>query len=145
MESRYDAPMQATKHPGDSIAPTMRIDKWLWAARFFKTRALAQEAVRAGRVRLNGACCKRGRGLRPGDRLTIQVEALAWSVTVLALTGRRGPATVARTLYEEDAESVMARQRHIEACRLAQDPCSQLRGRPTKRNRRLLHRFNSAD
>lgn len=123
-------------------ASAVRIDKWLWAARFFKTRALAQEAVEGGRVRLNGERCKCSRVLHPGDRLQIRVDALEWGVTVRGLSQQRGPAPVARLLYEEDAESVAARERHLAERKQALDPGSAIRGRPTKRDRRLLHRFN---
>jgi ribosome-associated heat shock protein Hsp15 len=120
----------------------VRIDKWLWAARFFKTRALAQQAVEGGRVRLNGERCKCSRALHPGDRLQIKIDDLEWVVTVRGLSQQRGSAPVARLLYEEDAESVAARERRVEDRKRALDPGSALRGRPTKRDRRLLHRFN---
>lgn len=132
--------MQDGKHWNDT--PAMRIDKWLWAARFFKTRALAQQAVEGGRVRLNGERCKRSRELRPGDHLQIHIGELVWVLTVRALSAQRGPAPVARQLYEEDPDSVAARQEQMELRRLAQEPARQIRGRPTKRDRRLLHRFN---
>lgn len=134
--------MRAPAHSADSGAAAVRIDKWLWAARFFKTRALAQQAVEGGRVKLNGERCKCSRELRPGDRLEIRIDELAWTVTVRGLSSQRGPAPVARLLYEEDAESLAARQRRIEERKVAQDPGSHIRGRPTKRDRRLLHRFN---
>lgn len=120
----------------------VRIDKWLWAARFYKTRALAQKAVEGGKVRLNGERCKCSRELRPGDRVDINIEGLEWGVTVRGLSGQRGPAPVARQLYEEDPASLEARQRRMEERRHVEDPGSQIRGRPTKRDRRLLHRFN---
>jgi ribosome-associated heat shock protein Hsp15 len=119
----------------------LRIDKWLWAARFFKTRSLAQEAVEAGRVRLNGERVKPGREVKPGDELAIQVGDLAWTVKVEALSDRRGPAPAARQLYSEDAGSREARQQRIEARQWQADPGSGIRGRPSKRDRRLLRRF----
>jgi len=122
----------------------IRIDKWLWAARFFKTRALAQGAVEAGRVRLNGDRCKCSRVLKPGDHLIIQIDNLEWVVTVVGLSSQRGPASMARQLYEEDAASVAARIQKLEERKQFAEPGSALRGRPTKRNRRLLHRFNES-
>ncbi|MEW5768991.1 MAG: RNA-binding S4 domain-containing protein [Pseudomonadota bacterium] len=132
-----------TRGDTDSPAP-LRIDKWLWAARFFKTRALAQQAVEGGKVRLNGERCKCSRELRLGDRLHIRVDELEWQVTVLGLSAQRGPAPVARRLYEEAPESVAARERRIAERRQAVDPGSHIHGRPTKRDRRLLHRFNES-
>lgn len=122
----------------------VRIDKWLWAARFFKTRALAQQAVEGGKVRLNGERCKCSRELRLGDSLSISIDALEWVVTVRGLSNQRGPAPVARQLYEEDPASMEARERQIEERKRLAEPGSQIRGRPTKRDRRLLHRFNEA-
>src|SRR5262249_6819744 len=83
----------------------MRLDKWLWAARFFKTRSLAQTAVAGGKVKVNGERVKPARDLAPGDRLAIRIGELEWAVLVKALSERRGPASVARTLYEEDESS----------------------------------------
>lgn len=123
-------------------ATRLRIDKWLWAARFFKTRSLAQAAVEGGRVRLDGERVKPSRELRLGDALAIQVGELSWTVTVLALSDRRGPAPMARLLYREDADSQTARQRQIEARQWQADPGRDLRGRPTKKDRRQIHRFN---
>lgn len=125
----------------------MRIDKWLWAARFFKTRNLAQDAVEGGRVRLVAAGVvgdriKSSRELHPGDVLYIQVGDLIWShVTVLALSDKRGPAPVARLLYEESADSLAARQAQVETRRMQAEPASAIKGRPTKRDRRQIHRF----
>ncbi len=119
----------------------VRIDKWLWAARFFKTRALAQEALEAGHVRLNGERSKSSRELKPGDRLRIRNGEMEWSVTVLALSIRRGPAVEARGLYEEEAASIEARERRREEQRLSSDPGLAIQGRPTKRDRRMIHRF----
>ncbi len=121
-------------------AERLRLDKWLWAARFFKTRALAAQAVEGGRVRLNGGRTKPAHALRPGDRLLIHIGAHEWDVVVSALSGRRGPAVVARTLYEESAESEAQRRRQIEARKLQAEPAQALRGRPTKRDRRALER-----
>lgn len=141
-EWRYDPRMKARQDPEASAGT--RIDKWLWAARFFKTRALAQQAVEGGKVRLNGERSKCSRMLRPGDRLSISIDALEWVVTVRGLSNQRGPAPVARQLYEEDPAGAEARARRMEERRHMAEPGSQIRGRPTKRDRRLLHRFNEA-
>ena len=133
------APMRTDSH---SDTAGVRIDKWLWAARFFKTRALAQAAVEGGKVRLNDERCKCSRMLKPGDRLRIQIQDLEWVVSVLALSSQRGPAPVARGLYEEDPASIQAREAQQAARKQQADPGSFIQGRPTKRDRRLLHRFN---
>jgi ribosome-associated heat shock protein Hsp15 len=118
----------------------MRLDKWLWAARWFKTRSLAAEAVMAGRVLVAGQAVKPARELRPGD--TLEWRQPGWPprvVVVRALSAVRGPAPAARALYEEMPESVAARERAAEAHRLAPEPASSLaQGRPTKRERRQI-------
>lgn len=119
---------------------TTRIDKWLWAARFFKTRSLATDAVERGRVRLNEERCKPARNLKVGDLLDIDNGSTAWQVRVLGLSDQRGPAPVARLLYEETPEGVQRREQAAEQHRLFADPADQIRGRPTKRDRRLLDR-----
>ena len=117
----------------------VRLDKWLWAARFFKTRSLATEAVSNGRVRVNGVVAKPARELRPGDELALREAGYERVVRVLALSMVRGPAPVAQGLYEETAESLSARQRATEARRLGVEPAlAQQQGRPTKRDRRDL-------
>lgn len=119
--------------------PGMRLDKWLWAARFFKTRALAVEAIERGRVRVNGQGVKPARDLRPGDRVEVLQGAVLREVVVRALSHQRGPAPQAQTLYEETASSVERRMREAEQRRLAPEPAATLeQGRPTKRDRRQL-------
>ncbi len=118
-----------------------RLDKWLWAARFFKTRGLAKEAVEAGRVRMAGERVKPSRALRVGDELSIQAGEVTWVVRVAGLSDRRGPACEARLLYEESQESQDRRQRQREEWVSRQDPGATIKGRPTKRDRRLIHRF----
>ncbi|OYY93590.1 MAG: RNA-binding protein [Hydrogenophilales bacterium 28-61-23] len=134
------------RSPSDPFDPPaaarLRIDKWLWAARFFKTRGLAQDAVEAGRVRVAGERVKASREVRLGDVMQIQVGDLGWTVTVLGLSDKRGAAPVARLLYEESPESLAARQAKIETRREQAEPGSGIRGRPTKKDRRLIHRFN---
>ncbi len=119
---------------------TTRIDKWLWAARFFKTRSLATDAVERGRVKLNEERCKPARSLKVGDLLDIDNGSTEWQVRVLGLSDQRGPAPVARLLYEETPEGVQRREQAAERHRLFADPADQIRGRPTKRDRRLLDR-----
>jgi ribosome-associated heat shock protein Hsp15 len=120
---------------------SMRIDKWLWAARFFKSRSLAIQAIEHGRVKLNGERVKPARELRPGDRLELHVGDLDWTVTVCGLSMQRGPAPVAQRLYEEDLASQASRQQGISERKLAAHPAMEIKGRPTKRDRRQIHRF----
>src|SRR5262245_25735563 len=96
----------------------MRIDKWLWCARFFKTRGLAQSAVAGGKVKVNGERVKPAKDVGPGDRLTIRIGEFEWTVVVKAFSGHRGPAAVARTLYEEDEASRALRIAQVAAPRL---------------------------
>jgi ribosome-associated heat shock protein Hsp15 len=119
-----------------------RIDKWLWAARFFKTRSLAAAAVEGGRVKWNGAQVKPARELKPGDELDIVAAELRWAVIVRGLNGQRRPAAEARLLYEETAASVSRREQQQEIRRLAPTPGADLRGRPTKKAGRLIRGFN---
>ncbi|HTP71499.1 MAG TPA: RNA-binding S4 domain-containing protein [Burkholderiaceae bacterium] len=118
---------------------TMRLDKWLWAARLYKTRALAVHEVTLGRVTVNGLPAKAGRDLHVGDRLNVQQAGYRQELTVLALSAQRGNAATARTLYEESAESLAAREQARLQRRLAPEPAATLtEGRPTKRDRRAL-------
>lgn len=116
----------------------MRIDKWLWVARFFKTRSLALQAIEGGRVELNGDRCKPSKDLRAGDDLRIGVGDTVWRVTVRALSDKRGPASVAQTLYEESAESRAQREELSALRKLSKEPAREIKGRPTKRDRRVL-------
>lgn len=120
----------------------VRVDKWLWAARFFKTRALAAKACELGRVELKGQPAKAAREVHPADMLKIKTEGGLFEVEVLALSEVRGPAPVAQALYRETEESREARARAAEQ-RRAEPFVPPLRtpGRPTKRDRRLIHRF----
>ncbi|MDQ1313972.1 MAG: ribosome-associated heat shock protein Hsp15 [Pseudomonadota bacterium] len=119
----------------------MRLDKWLWAARFFKTRSLATQAIDHGRVKLNGERVKPARDVKPGDRLEVHAGDSDWVLTVRALSMQRGPAPVARTLYEEDPASLARREQQASDRKLAASPAAAIKGRPTKRDRRLIHRF----
>jgi ribosome-associated heat shock protein Hsp15 len=116
----------------------VRTDKWLWAARFFKTRSLATEAIDSGRVRLGGERIKPARPVKIDDKLTIDNGADTWTVLVLAISDQRGPAPVARTLYQETDTSVARRENEHEARKLYREPGSTIKGRPTKRDRRQL-------
>jgi ribosome-associated heat shock protein Hsp15 len=125
----------------DPGAAPVRVDKWLWAARFFKTRGLATDAVKGGRVHVNGRAAKPSRDVAPGDRLEIAVGPVRFSVVVRATAERRGSAAVAALLYEETAESRAERERVAAERRLAaaSEPAYPDRGgRPTKRDRRRL-------
>lgn len=123
----------------------VRLDKWLWAARFFKTRALAVEAVNGGKVHVNGLRAKPGRDLKEGDRLEIRKEAFLFEVVVTALSPRRGPATVAQTLYTESESSRLARERVAETLRAEPRPIFPGSGRPTKKDRRAIIRFRDGE
>ncbi|HQS99458.1 MAG: RNA-binding protein [Hydrogenophilales bacterium 16-64-46] len=120
---------------------TMRIDKWLWAARFFKTRSLALAAIENGRVKLDGQRVKPAREVKPGDRLAIRIGDHEWTLTIRGLSMQRGPAPVAQQLYAEDADSHARRQQQVRDRTLDAAPEAAIRGRPTKRDRRLIHRF----
>jgi ribosome-associated heat shock protein Hsp15 len=123
----------------------MRVDKWLWAARFYKTRSLAQQAVAAGRVKLNEARIKPAHELKAGDALAIRVGDFEWRITVKALSDKRGPADVARQLYEESAASRTERERRQDLRHWGAEPASALKGRPTKRDRRRLERVTQPE
>ncbi len=116
----------------------VRIDKWLWAARFFKTRSLATEAVDNGRVRLDGERIKPARPVKIDDKLLIDNGADIWEVHVRGISDKRGGAPVARLLYEETASSVSKRENDQEARKLYREPATTIKGRPTKRDRRAL-------
>ena len=116
----------------------VRIDKWLWAARFFKTRGLATDAVSGGRIHLNGSRVKPSRDVKPGDTLEIHVGEQRFTVEVLTLSDKRGPAPVAATLYAETPESAAARAVQAEQRRLSRPLGAELAGRPTKQDRRRL-------
>ncbi len=116
----------------------VRVDRWLWAARFFKTRSLATEAVAGGHVRVNGARAKPAKEIGAGDTLEVRAGQVRRTVVVRALAERRGPASVAAALYEETEESRAAREQHALERRLAEPPGAGLGARPTKQDRRRL-------
>lgn len=119
---------------------SVRIDKWLWAARFFKTRSLAQAAVRGGHVEINGQGCKPARTVVVGDRLRITRGEVSFDIEVLELSDRRGPAPVARSLYLESEASRMRREARAEARRLGARVDAGRR--PDKRDRRRIRQFS---
>lgn len=120
----------------------IRLDKWLWAARFYKTRSLAAEETDKGRVLLNGVNAKPSREVKPGDELRLRIGVVERTVLVRAISAQRGPAPAAALLYEETAESLVNRARLAEQRRLAPEPGQSLtQGRPTKRDRRDGERF----
>ena len=120
---------------------SMRLDKWLWCARFYKTRSLATEEIGKGRVTVNEQNCKAARELRVGDRVHLRQGPVARTVVVRGLSNMRGPAPVAQQLYEETAESIATRLQAAEQRRLAPEPAASLHeGRPTKRDRRTIDR-----
>ena len=122
-------------------ASAIRIDKWLWAARFFKTRALAKAAVEGGKVHVDDTRVKPARTVRVGDRLTITRGTSQWEVVIAAVSHRRGPATVAQALYEETPASMARREAEAERRRAERATAPTSDGRPTKRDRRRLIRF----
>ncbi|MCZ8251888.1 MAG: RNA-binding S4 domain-containing protein [Hylemonella sp.] len=118
---------------------SLRIDKWLWAARFYKTRSLAVEEIGKGRVLVNEQAVKPARDVRPGDLVSVRQGAVLRVVVVKGLSGQRGPAPVAQQLYEETEASRLAREAAAEQRRLAAEPALSIeQGRPTKRDRRRL-------
>ena len=122
----------------------MRLDKWLWAARFYKTRSAATDAVLGGRVHVNGARVRPAKELRVGDELELTLGVSRRVVEVLALSDKRGPAPVAATLYRETPESVETRERAAAERRLARPPGVDLGARPTKLERRRLESLRRA-
>ena len=122
---------------------SVRLDKWLWAARFFKTRSMATDAVDSGRIKLNGDKVKPARGVKPGDRVDVDNGSTEWEVVVKELSDVRRAASFAQALYEETPESVEKRARDAEDRRYFREPGADMKGRPTKRDRRLISRSQS--
>lgn len=125
---------------------SMRLDKWLWCARFYKTRSLAVEEIGKGRVTVNKANAKASREIRPGDTIALRQGNISKEVIVRGLSGMRGPAPAAQLLYEETAQSIAQREQLAEQRRLAPEPAAflaaQHTGRPTKRDRREIDRVS---
>lgn len=129
-----DEQMEETSEP-------IRIDKWLWAARFFKTRSLAAEAVAGGKVEINGARAKPSRNVRPGETLNIRKGPFEWTVIVRAVAKNRGSAPQARLLFDETEESVRKRAVAAAQMKFERPPEFDLPGRPSKKDRRAMQRF----
>ena len=121
----------------------VRLDKWLWAARFFKTRSLATDAIDGGKVALNGERVKPAKEVKAGDRLAVRTPAGEFSIAVKAVSDQRGNATAAQLLFEETAESRAARAQEADRKKRFADPAEQIAARPTKKERRELDRFRS--
>ncbi len=124
---------------GDEIR--VRLDKWLWAARFYKTRSLAAQAVEKGKVEVNGERAKRAKLLQPGDSLIIRLGPYQHILTVREVSEKRGPATIATKLYEESAEGRKAREAMQVQVKAAQSVPGYERGRPSKKDRREIERL----
>jgi len=122
----------------------MRLDKWLWAARIFKTRSLASDAVDGGKVKLNGATTKPAKDVKLGDRLQIRAGEQDWEIVVQGLNEQRRPASEAKLLDQETPDSVHWRAQAAELRKLAPVPGPEQKGRPTKRDRRQLSRFRES-
>ena len=117
---------------------SVRVDKWLWAARFFKTRAIASAAVAGGKVQVNGNRAKPAKPVQAGDELRVRIGPYDWVITVRAVTERRGSSKDAQLLYDESPQGKAARERLAEAHRIAPSPRYEGKGRPTKKDRRKL-------
>ena len=124
-------------------AARVRLDKWLWAARFYKTRSLSADEIGKGRVQVNGQVAKPSREVRVGDRIELRQGPVARTIVVKAASEQRGPATVAQTLFEETAESIALREKQALERRMNAEPSLAIeQGRPTKRDRRQLADWN---
>ena len=120
----------------------VRLDKWLWAARFYKTRAMATAAVSGGKIDLNGERSKPAKAVKAGDRMGLRIGAYEWDITIVALSDRRGPATEAQKLYAETQQSQEARQAKAELLKAERQSVPiYARGRPTKKGRRHIIKF----
>lgn len=121
---------------------SVRLDKWLWAARFFKTRSLAADAAAGGKVQLNGDRAKPAKLVKVGDHLVVRSGQYEWTITVLALSERRGPANQAQGLYEETEQSRLAREQRAEQIKAERRAMPEFaKGRPSKRDRRKIIQF----
>lgn len=131
--------------PTEDHDARVRLDKWLWAARFFKHRTQATEAVDGGKIQLNGIRVKPARDVKIGDRIDIQIAETHFCVEVKGIADKRGSATIAQGLYQETADSAAAREAAREQRKLAATPGADLHGRPTKRDRRQIGRMMGGD
>jgi ribosome-associated heat shock protein Hsp15 len=119
----------------------VRLDKWLWAARFYKTRALAVDAIESGKIEVNGERSKRSKLVQPGDRISVRMGPYEHLITVRGVSEKRGPASIATQLYEEDAESKKARETMAAHVRAMRANTGYESGRPTKKDRREIERL----
>ena len=129
----------------DDVDERFRLDKWLWAARFFKTRAIASDAIESGKVEVNGERPKRGKAVKVGDLIRLRLGPYEHHVVVRALSARRGPAAQAQLLYEETEASLQARTLLAERLKAAPPPLFTEKGRPTKKERRDLRRLKDGE
>ena len=129
----------------DDVDERFRLDKWLWAARFFKTRAIASDAIESGKVEVNGERPKRGKAVKVGDLIRVRLGPYEHHVVVRALSARRGPAAQAQLLYEETEASLQARTLLAERLKAAPPPLFTEKGRPTKKERRDLRRLKDGE
>jgi len=129
----------------DDADEKFRLDKWLWAARFFKTRAIASGAIESGKVEVNGERPKRGKAVKVGDLIRVRLGPYEHHVVVRALSARRGPAAQAQLLYEETEASLQARTLLAERLKAAPPPLFTEKGRPTKKERRDLRRLKDGE
>ena len=126
---------------GADPGATVRLDKWLWAARFFKTRQLAVEAINGGKVQVNGRRTKPGKSVQAGARLIVHKGSLEWDLTVKGISKQRRPASEAAVLYEESEDSRLRRQELVRQRRESGDSMPDAKTKPNKRDRRMIQRF----
>ncbi|MBU6484562.1 MAG: RNA-binding S4 domain-containing protein [Betaproteobacteria bacterium] len=124
-----------------SEAARVRFDKWLWAARFYRTRSLAAQAIEAGQARIDGERVKPAHAVQAGTQVSVRRQDLGWQVEVLEARDRRGSATIAASMYRESPESVAERERKLAARKAMGSNAADVPGRPTKRDRRKLEDF----
>ena len=127
------------------IIPSVRLDLWLWAARFYKTRSLAKQAIESGRVEVDGQSAKASRGLKSGEKLSVRRGDEVFDIEVLGLSSKRGSATIARTLYVESPESITRRAAQVEKRRLEATGYRAPLSKPDKRARRLIQALGDLD
>jgi ribosome-associated heat shock protein Hsp15 len=139
-------PSRQQKRSEPGMLERLRVDKWLWAARFYKTRSLASEEIDKGRVQVNGVAVKPAKEIKIGDSVLIRSGTVSRTVVVIAISDKRGPAPDAALLYRETDASTELRLRTAELRRLAPEPALSLpQGRPTKRDRREIEKMHSQD
>lgn len=129
----------------DKQSAAIRLDKWLWAARFFKTRSMASTAVNGGKVHLNGARTKASRNVTVGDELIITIGFMSFHITVLGISKYRRPAKEAQLLYEESEESIRIREEQRDLRRMSKDGYAPPGNKPSKRDRRKIRTFTRKD